>query len=241
MDNRQQRTLLAFEKILIFCDQHPVNPEPPLLTGMRKSLRASIARIESFRSDQYDATRAMDGSVALRVRKLRRDKMMPLVRIAKPLLAFAPGVERSLRVPHARSDALTVATAALKMADAIAPHAKLLASAGYSKDFVRDFRAEARALALVARNADRARVSRSKATASIATEFKKAMQTVTVLEGLVMLHIGSNKSKVDHWKNRRRVSARMGRPKQRAKRLLGTSDAAATAPNVGSASSSLRA
>jgi len=229
MDNRQQRTLRAFENVLIYCEQHPVNPEPPLLAGMRKSLRASIARIERLGSDQWDATRAMNGGVPLRVRLLRRDKMMPLVRIAKPLLAFAPGVERALRVPHARSDALTVATAALKMADAIAPHTKLLASAGYSKDFVRDFRAEARALALVARNADKARANRSKATQAIAAEIKKAMQTVMVLEGLVMLHIGSNKSSVGLWKNRRRVSARIGRPKQRRKTLLATSDG--PAPN----------
>src|SRR5258705_1631111 len=134
MDNRQQRTLRSFQNILIFCEQNPVKPEPTLLTGMRKSLQASIARIERLRSDQSDATRAMNGGVATRVRKLRRKAMMPLVRIAKPMLAFAPSVERALRVPHARSDALTVANAALKMADAIAPHTKLWASAGYSND-----------------------------------------------------------------------------------------------------------
>lgn len=172
MDNRQQRTLRAFHNILIYCEQHPVKPEPPLLTGMRKSLQASITRIERLRSDQSDATRAMNGGVA---------------------------------------------NAALNMADAIAPHTKLLASAGYSNDFLRELRVEAKALALVARNTDKARTSRTSATAAIAAEFKKAMRTVTVLEGLVMLHKGSDLIHLRHWKNRRRVSARIGRPKRRGR------------------------
>jgi hypothetical protein len=220
MDNRQQRTLQSFEHVLTFLDQNRVTPEPPLLAGMRKSLRASITRIRSFAADQMTAGNSVSGRVDVRVGKLRRDGMMPLVRIAKPLLAFAPGVEAALRVPHARSDAYTVATAALRMADALAPHVKLLSSAGYSKDFLRQFRQEARDLALVVKNAESARLRRTKATDAIAAEFKKAMRTVMVIEGLVMHHLGSDKNTVAHWKNRRRVSARIGRPRSRGKKLL---------------------
>src|SRR4051812_48721686 len=125
MDNRQERTIRAFENILIYCEQHPIVPEPPLMAGVRKSLPAAVNRLRDLGSEQFTATRALNGGVPLRVRKLRREHMMPLVRIARPLLAFAPGVEKSLRVPHARADALTVATAALRIADAVTPHAKL--------------------------------------------------------------------------------------------------------------------
>jgi hypothetical protein len=102
MDNRQQRTLESFERDLVFLDQHPITPEPPLLAAMRKSLRASITRLRSLANEQRSAKDSISGRVDFRVRKLRRDAMMPLVRISKPLLAFAPGVEAALRVPHAR-------------------------------------------------------------------------------------------------------------------------------------------
>ena len=217
MDNRQERTTIAFEKVEIYLDQNPVRPEPPLLAGMRKSLRASVTRIRTLEAEQSDAKYSISGRVDVRVSKLRRDRMMPLVRIAKPLLTFAPGVEAALRVPHARSDARTVAMAALRIADALAPHARLLSAAGLSKDYLRAFRQEARDLGLAAKNAESARARRSKATHALAAEFRKAMKTLTVIEGLVMLHHGSGKNAVQHWKTRRRVSKRIGRPRSRNK------------------------
>ena len=126
-------------------------------------------------------------------------------------------MEAALRVPHARSDAYTVATAALRMADAVAPHAKLLLSAGYSKDYLKQFRHEARQLALVVKSSEAARARSSKATKAIAAEFQKAKKTVTVIEGLVMLHHGSDSEWVKLWKARRRVTKRMGRPRNRKK------------------------
>ena len=143
---------------------------------------------------------------------------MPLVRIAKPLLAFAPGVEKALRVPHARSDAYTVAMAALRMADVVAPHAKLLSSAGYSKDYLKQFRHEARELGLAVKTSESARLRRTKATQAIAAELEKAKKTVTVIEGMVMLHHGSDSEWAKHWKERRRVTMRIGRPRSRGKK-----------------------
>ena len=220
MENRQQRTLESFQRDLVFVDQHPITPEPPLLAGMRKSLQASITRIHDLYLQQHHAKNAISGNVARRVRKLRRDWMMPLLRIAQPLLRFAPGVDAALRVPHARSDAHSVAMAALKMADALAPHSKLLSSAGCSKEYMRQFRQEARDLALVTKSSQSARERRAKATSALAEEFKKAKKTVTVIEGLVMLHHGTDSTWAKHWKDRRRVSKRMGRPRTRGKKLL---------------------
>src|SRR5437867_12696190 len=87
MDDRQKRTFFSFRNVLIFLDQHPFKPEPPLLAAMRKSLDASMRRIETFVSDQSSAKLARNTGVDVRRRKLRRERMMPLVRIARPLLA----------------------------------------------------------------------------------------------------------------------------------------------------------
>ena len=122
MENRQQRTIAAFERVLIFLDQYPMTPEPPLLSGMKKSLRASIDRIHKLGGTQYSAMTLGGGKVAHRRTRLRRERLMPLVRIAKPLLRGAPGTDTVLKVPHARADALTVAEAALAMAKVLKPH-----------------------------------------------------------------------------------------------------------------------
>jgi hypothetical protein len=222
MDNRQTRTVLAFSNALSFFNSYPVKPEPRLLTGMCSSLRGSIERLQELQSEQMAARLAMNGSVEVRRRKLRREQMIPLVRIAKPLLKFAPGAESALRVPHARADAQTVAAAALRMADALTPHAKLLAAAGYSKEYLRDLRKEARALALTARTTEHARKRRSEVTATITDEFKKGMKTLMVIEGIVFREFAASPAIQRFWRNRRKVSARMGRPrdKTRARRGL---------------------
>ena len=156
----------------------------------------------------------MNGDVAKRRKKLRREDMIPLVRTAKPLFDFAPGVQQVLRVPHARADAQTVASAALQMADVLKPHSKLLAAAGYTTGYFRDLRAEARTLALTARTTEKARTRRSEATAAIAAEFEKANKTLTVIEGFVMRAFANSPDILRFWRSRRRVSARMGRPRK---------------------------
>lgn len=212
MENRQYRTVAAFQNVLTFLDLHPITPEPPLLAGMRKSLQASIERISKNAVTQKTAMALRQSDVEHLRRQLRRARLMPLVRIAKPLLAFAPGTERVLVVPHARDNAQTVAAAALKIADALQPHHKLLTSAGCSRTFLTELRAEARQLALAAKRTDAARQEQARATNAIAAEFRKAMKAVTVIEGLVMLHYAEVPSKIALWRNRRRVSRRIGRP-----------------------------
>jgi len=222
MDNRQQRTLASFENVLIYLQQHPITPEPPLLAGMKRSLQKSVAKIRELHVTQHSARAGKNDSVTARIRKLRREHMMPLVRIVKPLLAFAPGVDRALTVPHARTNAYSVAKAALAMADALKPHTKLLISAGYSRNYLREFRKEASDLALATKSTASARSVRSKATAALAAEFRNGMRTVTVIEGLIMRQTGANKTALALWKNRRRVSARIGRPRRKRKDALGT-------------------
>jgi hypothetical protein len=141
------------------------------------------------------------------------------VRIAKPLLKFAPGAAAVLRVPHARADTATVATHALELAKALAPYAELLTSAGYSADFFAEFTREAEALATVNARAEEARHCRSRATAAIRQELKEAMGLVTVIEGIVMAHVGADdRVAMDLWRGMRRVPARAGRPRERGKR-----------------------
>ena len=122
------------------------------------------------------------GPAALRVKYLRtllRRDMMALVRIAGPELAYSPA-EVAVKVPHARASAQRVAEAAVAMAEALAPHAKLLKDAGYPREFLKEFRTRAKALASWEQGATKARTDRSLATTEIAEAFKEGMQAVMV-------------------------------------------------------------
>jgi hypothetical protein len=227
MENRQQRTVAAFERVLDYIERYPVTPEPPLLSGMKQQLRASIDRIQKLGITQYSALMLGGGKVAHRRMRLRRGHLIPLVRTVKPHFDFAPGAEKVLRVPHARADALTVAQSALAMAKLLKPHRKLMASAGYSATYLSELQHEARELALAAKKTAAARQTRAKATNDIALEIRKGMKALTSIEGMVMRQIGGNRNAVAFWKQRRRVGARIGRPPRRK-----NGDAMATDPTA---------
>jgi len=217
MDSRQTRTVQTFERILVYLERHPIDPEPPLLTRMKQSLTTSVSRLRELHAQQHQANIGLSGAdVRLMRQRMRRERLMPLVRIAKPLLKFAPGTGRVLRVPHARADTATIATHALDMAKALTPHARLLTSAGYPKDFISEFVKEARQLAALATAADKTRQRRSRATAAIRQEIKRAMGTVTVIEGILMTRMSpSDRVRQGEWRQARRVQGRAGRPPKR--------------------------
>ena len=217
MDNRQQRTLEMFQRIQIYLKRTPVKPEPLLLRKAGMRLQASMQRIEELAQEQRQATDDMNARVDRRKRKLRREHMMPLVRLLKPELAFAPGAEAALHVPHARSDARSVGAAALRIAKFLEGYKPLLVEAGCARTYLNEFKTQARELATAAKRSADARQRRSRATAAMAREFEEAMKTVTIIEGILMHHVGSNKTLMELWRNQRRVAARLGRPKGRNK------------------------
>ncbi len=217
MENRQQRTIQMFERVLEYLKRDPVEPEPPLLASMKDSLRTTIARLYELQREQHSATIGTEERAVTNLRqRMRRQTLMPLVRIAKPLLAFAPGTEQVLRVPHARADTATVAACALEVAKVLEPHADFLASAGFGDEFIAELTARAEYLAAASARADEARQRRARATLAIREQIAEGMRTVTVIEGIVMAH--GPRRKLSFWREMRRVQARLGRPRERGKR-----------------------
>lgn len=215
MENRQGRSVAAHKRVVLSVDHSGIDPMPPLLLETRTQLQGCIDRLQILRQQQHSAGLAVDGPRPRDAsRKLRREKMMPLVRIARPLLKFAPGVERVMRVPHARSDAITVANAAREMAKMLKPHQKLLRSAGLPNDFLAELRRDADTLAESVKRSERVRRVRSEATAAIARELKEARKHVTIIEGILMFHL-KDTTKLSVFQSGRRIGARIGRPKRK--------------------------
>ena len=217
MDNRQRRMLEALMRTHTASELPDVGPQPPLFNRMRTQIGQSITRISDYQQTQMAAASTLTGEASLdHLRnRIRRERMMPLVKVAKPLLRFAPGTAAALRIPHARASSTDVASAAIRLFDALKPHHKLLASAGYPKDFILEMRKEADVIALAVKRSDKARQKRAHATASLAAEFKKANGAVTVLEGILAARLAKDGVFRARWYAARRVKARTGRPKKR--------------------------
>ena len=218
MDDRQQRTLKAFRAVVLHLEQSPLKPEPPLMTAKLKSLRATIKRIEALSNQQRDATHDMHGKTEHRKRELRQTLMIPLSRFARSHFKKVGGFGRVLQVPHASESALDVAKAAIAMSNALAPHARTLVAAGADRDKLQRLRTDGGALALIAKRTESARHRRSLATSDIAAAFEKGMLTVNSLEGMVMLRYAKDDLQLELWRQARRVSARIGRPRKRRER-----------------------
>jgi hypothetical protein len=216
MHERQQRTTEVFSSVLLYFQEHPIAPEPPLLAGKRRQLQETLDRIARCERVQLNYPVAIHGNLEGRRNQLREKRMLPLRNIAKGQLRWAPGADAALRVPHARASARVIAAAALRMADALIPHARLLRSAGVSKDFLRQMRHEARGLALSAKAAADTRRQRREATATLASELKKGLAIVAVMEGIVQLH--GSRDLLDQWRTYRRIPKKIGRPRNPRRR-----------------------
>jgi hypothetical protein len=217
MDNRQIRTLEALIRTHAITGTPEVGPQPPLFSRMRTQLGESITRLSDYHTTQKASAYWLTGEMSLDDlrNRIRRERMMPLVKIARPLLKFAPGTAAALRIPHARASSTDVATAAIRLFEALKRHHKLLASAGYSKDFLLEMRKEADVIALAVKRSDKARQQRAHATASIAAEFKRALGAITVMEGILAPRFASDRVFRARWRVARRITARIGRPRKR--------------------------
>lgn len=222
MNDRQKRTVAALQQVLIYFEVHPLAAEPPLLARSRESLQRTIDQVRALSVRQLTALEEMNGHVEHYKQALREGRMMKLKRIGTKRLRNLVSPD-ALRIPHKRENAPAVAEAALRMATVFEPYPDLLADAGLPPDFLAAMRQEAHDLKLSARRSETARNHRSLATRDIAGLLDEAMDTVTIIEGLVMEHYGTDKGTMRTWKQFRRVQKRKGRPRTRKAPRAGVS------------------
>ena len=209
-----------FREVTGYLQKERATQELPALARILKLLEKLMAEISEHRQRQRYGHVSIAGPAELwtRKRKLRQERMIPLARTAHPLLKHAPIPEAVLRVPHASADPGAVAAHAERMVKALAPHQRLLSEAGYSKTWMTDFRAEAKALRAAASSRVERRQQRIRATASMADAFAKGMEHVNIAEGIIMGRYGPDSIERKMWRQVRRVSARLGRPRERTRK-----------------------
>ena len=195
-------------------------------------LHSSVKRVGELEEQQYLVApqHAQEGTkTALLRKRLRREYMIPLSRTGKPLLDFAPGVEKALKVPHARASHRELVTTAEVMLKAVQPYRKLLISEGFPTAFFNEFRDLAKELKRIATTTSERQAKFARVTGDLRRELATGNETLRILDGLLLARADRNPQLARAWKEARRSPKRMGRPPAKKRKAL---------PNGGSANRS---
>ena len=233
MNTRQQLAMDRVTKIETFLRDQRLSGLPPLYKATLTELGACVNRMRVLYTEQF-STRTVLGVDGRRVRELRhvirRQYMIPLARAGRPLLRFAPGVERALTVPHARASNPEVVAAAEHMVKAFRPHRKLFVSGRFSPTVLTELRSQARELHRLTTTAGDSQRRRAAATGGLRTELTRAGEMVRVLEALLFGRVESDTLFAGLWRDATKMPKRLGRPKRSTRtRVVREPESVATA------------
>jgi hypothetical protein len=184
-------------------------------------LQISLERLGNLRVQQQllapQIVREGTNTEVLRQR-LRHEYMIPLARIGRRLFAFAPAIERTLKVPHARASHRELVKTAEAMLKAVVPQRKLLTSAGFSKTFLTEFRDLTRELKRIATTSSARRAKFARVSKKLREELASANETLRILEGLLLARMDRDKIFATSWKDALREPKPRGRPRGKTRK-----------------------
>lgn len=195
---------------------------PPIYEDFVAKLQTSVKRLRQLAIEQnrFTPQRFREGAKTGDVRqRLRRKYMIPLTRTGRPLLRFAPGVEKALKVPHARASHRELVTTAEVMLKAVQPYRKLLISAGFQKEFFTEFRDLTKELKRIATSSSQRQAEFARVTGELRKELASANETLRILDGLVLARADRDPRLARAWKAILRTPKRLGRPRVKGRKM----------------------
>ena len=216
MNDRQVRTLRAFESVILFVRERPRNiaPESPAIV---KHLAETYAELSRLRRDQMTEAHIRGANAPrLQVAAMRERLMLPLASLGKRVFAGDPTIAAALRVPHKRSANDLMLAAADRMVKTLRPHRALFTASSGGVRRISELQAEVRRVRQLVRAADGAVADRAVPTRRIAELLASGRRDVQALGALIAA--SRDKAAIREWKNVSRVGGRIGRPKKRAVR-----------------------
>ena len=188
---------------------------PPMFKQYVVEFRRSVNRVLNLAQEEsmLSPHEAKEGKETDKLRdRLRKGYMIPLRRTGKPLLRFAPGVEKALKVPHAHAAHRKIVTSAEVMLKAVQPYRKLLSSANFSKTFFTEFRDLAKELKRIATGNSQRKRKFDRVTDSISEELATANETLGKIEGLILAATLRKPRLGKEWRELMKYPTRRGRP-----------------------------
>jgi hypothetical protein len=202
---------------------------PPMYEHYVAKLQSSVKRLRELKFELYVLTpqHAAEGTKTEFLRKrLRREYMIPLMRTGKPLLRFAPGVEKALKVPHARASHRELVTTAEVMLKTVQPYRKLLISEGFPKAFLTELRDLTKELKRIATTSSQRQAKFARVSGELREELARGNEALRILDGLVLARADRNPQFAKTWKDVLRTPKPLGRPRAKKRRATPNDESA---------------
>ena len=151
-------------------------------------------------------------SVATLRKQLRRQLMIPLVRMARVQLKFAPGAERALVTPHATASHPDIIAAAKRLLRFLRQH-RALVEESFGAKTIEKLRDATRDLERLTTQETKRAVEYAEATRALKKELQRARMLETQIDGMLIDKADQHRDIREMWKNARRTPKRLGRPK----------------------------
>ena len=203
-----KQLLESCERALDFLVVYPP-PNPPAKYAERKAeLEASVARAHGLASDASSgrkASRDMTKRQATLARRLRKQHLLPISRIAKALLGSDPAIQQALKMPAEGIPYARLAAEAEGMRKDAAIHEQVFVENGRPADFLA--RLDAAVTELREALATRERTVRLHVGANkgLKPEVARARRTVAMLDAYVQDAFAGNAEVLARWRSAKRV------------------------------------
>jgi hypothetical protein len=224
MNARQRRGVARLDQAaLVIGVRKELDDPSPAWQKFVDKFYTSVARVHELEFEQHRLSPGKwseGGQTALLRKRLRRQYMIPLTRTGRRLFSFAPAIQQTLKVPHARASHREIVTAGEVMLKSVRPHGKLLVSEGFTKTFLREFGDLTRELRRIATTTSRRQVQFARVSAELREELASATETLRILDGLVLGRADRDKTVALAWKDAMRTRKPLGRPPAKKQRLL---------------------
>jgi hypothetical protein len=147
--------------------------------------------------------------------------MIPLARMGRRTLRFAPGAEAALSTPHASVSHAALVAGAERMLKFVRSHRKLLAGA-FGPGFLEGLRETTRELKHLTTTESERKTRHAKSARALREQLARGHELVLILDGLILAPGDRDERIASTWKAATRLPKRLGRPKmKRAKSVPG--------------------
>jgi hypothetical protein len=212
MNGRQERVFRSIEVAMAFGLSRRMDPElvaahADIARAYEKINKANVRGIIAGADRELRRRRLRTARLTL-----RQQHLLKIRKRGKFLLRGLSGIERELRVPHYRASNEDLLAAARRIAKAVRPHAAVFYEANFPKDFLKQLKHAADAVARAAAEPIAPEDDGPLITRALKEALREGRLAVDAFDALVVAKYAKNSGELHAWKGSKKIRGRMGRP-----------------------------
>jgi hypothetical protein len=206
---RQKQIIEAYHRVQAFLADHPPSASPGCLK-QKQAFDEIVASLDDHAVNQVFGRRTRHfevGREQLLTTALREEHLAPISRIARAILADAPGIERALKMPAYYITTLRLIAEANAMRNAAALYEEQFVDAGRPAAFLEQLEAATETLRQCMLGKARNLGLQVGAGAGLEREIQRGRSVLEILDTIVRDAFHGNEQLLEEWRSARRVRA----------------------------------